>query len=194
MAVLPGRAACGPVVLAWAPAPDPAARSLLGRELLGALLRELGEGDTRIARRCAHCGSADHGRPYTVSERAVVSLSYAEGVAVVAVARSTDAGAVGVDVEPASAGPLTGLAALFAPDPPPDVRGWTVIEAAVKADGRGLRVPPGEVRRSGSDGSILPGGERVLLPGGRVLEAAAVSAPAGFLISVAIDPRPGSGR
>ena len=128
-----------------------------------------------------------------------ISVSYAGDLAVAAIASTADAVALGVDVEhDRGPEPMTELAALFAPQAPPGIRDWTMIEAVVKADGRGLRIPPNEVRL-GEAGVVLPGSRRATLPGGAPLEVARAPAPAGHLISVAIRPAatgraPESGR
>jgi 4'-phosphopantetheinyl transferase len=191
----------GPVRVASARVPDgpgplhDRARAAAG-DLLAQLLRSLGSDDVRVLRQCEVCGSTGHGRPVAASGTALVSVSYAAD-RVVAVAAPASAGrAVGVDIEAIrGSGPMSDLAALFAPAPPPDVRGWTAIEAALKADGRGLRVPPGlVVAHPELAGDVLPGGHRIAVPGrGTRIEVVSAPAPEGFAISVAIDPGSESG-
>ena len=209
-----GFATCGPVRIAWADAagagsvdlspadraryerlsPSRAARFLTGRALLTQLVHDLGEPDARLHTRCDQCGAADHGRVHAVTGSVVVSISYAGDLAFAAAASAEDAAAIGIDAElNTGAGAMQDLAALFAPHPPPDLRGWTVIEAAVKADGRGLRIPVSDVRPRTEAGSRLPGGRLIDLPGRRV-EAAVITVPDGFVVSVAIDPARESGR
>ncbi|MFB7250067.1 hypothetical protein [Microbacterium sp. NPDC056234] len=210
-----GFATCGPVRIAWSNAADATAaglspddrtryeqlspsramRFLAGRALLTQLVHDLGEPDARLSTRCDNCGSTEHGRVHTVTGSVFVSISYAGGLAFAAAASAEDTGAIGVDAEPDSgAGALHELAPLFAPAPPPDIHGWTLIEAAVKADGRGLRIPVADVRLRTLPGHHLPGGRIVQLPPDRRIEAAPVSGPDGFVLSVAIDPARGSGR
>ncbi len=99
--------------------------------------------------------------------------------------------AIGVDIEQVASSDgtsLTELAALFAPRPPPTLREWTLIEAAVKADGRGLRVSVSEVRLDEGH-LVLPGGFAVRMPGRTAsIEAAPAPGPAGFAVSVAVVP------
>jgi 4'-phosphopantetheinyl transferase len=187
----------GPVLIAWAGVAiggdigadrDRAFRA--GRVLLAELLGGLGCDASPIVFRCEVCGGGDHGRPTTASGEALVSVGYAAGLVVVTAAPASVGRALGVDVE-ADRGPeaMRDLAALFAPCEPPDIRGWTVIEAALKADGRGLRIPPSQVTRTFEPGLLLPGGRRVTVPGrGSRIEVAAGPAPDGFVVSVAIDP------
>jgi 4'-phosphopantetheinyl transferase len=161
---------------------SPEARAA-GRQLLAEALGLLGAAGTRIRQHCPVCDADDHGP--LASDGHVLSVSYAPGLVVAAAAEATVVRSLGVDVE-RNAGALPSLTALFAPAPPPDAAGWTAIEAALKADGRGLRVDPasvvveaGWVRVSGRD---------------RPFEVTAVSAPAGYVISLAIDPAGTPGR
>ncbi|WP_156760411.1 hypothetical protein [Microbacterium karelineae] len=177
----------GPVSLVWADAG--AARSATGRALLAGLIAELAPGaDPAVSRECPRCGATDHGRPRADDAPVAVSVSYAGGVVVAAAARSEHVSALGVDAEPERDGPLAELAPLFAPATPPDVRGWTMIEAVVKADGRGLRVAPGEVRfRAPRTATRLPGARIAALPDAcGTFEVAPAPAPPGMAVSVAI--------
>ncbi|MGO1853879.1 MAG: 4'-phosphopantetheinyl transferase family protein, partial [Microbacteriaceae bacterium] len=196
----PGCGRLGPVRVAWARGAE---RRATSRALVAQLLTDTGPPELDIARelvqQCPHCGSLEHGPLRTASGLSVVSVSYAGDLAVAAIASTADAVALGVDVEhDRGPEPMTELAALFAPQAPPGIRDWTMIEAVVKADGRGLRIPPNEVRL-GEAGIVLPGSRRATLPGGAPLEVARAPAPAGHLISVAIRPAatgraPESGR
>jgi len=143
--------------------------------VLGTLfLSLLGVADTGIRQRCEVCGGVDHG-PLR-SDDAAISVAYAPGVVVAAAAHAR---AIGIDVE-RDAGALPGLDALFAPSPPPDAGGWTAIEAALKADGRGLRVDPATV--------VVADG-RARVPGhDRTIAVHRVTGPAGYVVSLAIDP------
>jgi 4'-phosphopantetheinyl transferase len=84
-----------------------------------------------VGRLCPRCGSADHGRPRLADRH--VSLAYADGLALVAVADL----AVGVDLE--RDGP--------APEGFSDRRAWTRYEALVKATGEGIRRDPAGIDR-----------------------------------------------
>lgn len=204
-----GFATCGPVRIAWADAagagsvdlsladrtryeqlsPSRAMRFLAGRALLTQLVHDLGEPDARLRTRCENCGSTEHGRVHTVTGSVVASISYAGDLAFAAAASAEDAVAIGIDAEPDSRpGALHDLAPLFTPEPPPDIRGWTLIEAAVKADGRGLRIPVADVRAHTEPGHHLSGGRIIQLPPDRRVEAATVAGPDGYVVSVAIDP------
>ena len=190
---------CGPIRIAWTDAVGSSSeRALVGRALLARLLREVDDSvDHAITHRCVTCGG-NHGRPIDTAGTVALSVSYAGSLVVVAAASIRDAAAIGVDVEResgASGRRLDELALLFAPAPPPDIAEWTAIEAVLKADGRGLQVPPQEVVLSEAAGRILPGGRIATIPGrAGALEVAPVAAPSGFVISVAIDPGSGSAR
>ncbi|WP_137844785.1 hypothetical protein [Microbacterium sp. 2FI] len=211
------QASCGPVRIAWTDAaaahpeaiaavarlgasqrarhagldPARAARFAAGRLLLVRLLAEFAPIDgVALTSVCEVCGG-DHGRPRVVGVPVAVSVSYT-GDLVVAAAVSLDAaGAVGVDIErgDAASGPLDVLAPLFAPAPPPDLGGWTLMEAAMKADGRGVRMPMAEIRMGEKSSSVLPDGHALWLPGrAEAVEAALVAGPAGYVLSTAVIP------
>lgn len=171
------------VVLGWRAVPEtagvrrsPAARTA-GRRLLREARDLLGAASGGIRQRCGFCGAEDHGP--LVADGVVLGVAYAPGLVVAAAASAIRVRALGVDVE-RDAGALPSLAALFAPAPPPDAAGWTAIEAAVKADGRGVRVDPA---------SVTVDAGRAWVPGrDRPFEVTAAAAPAGYVISLAIDP------
>ncbi|WP_267424429.1 MULTISPECIES: 4'-phosphopantetheinyl transferase family protein [unclassified Curtobacterium] len=105
---------------------------------------------TAVGRRCPHCGSDTHGRPWaTVQGAAVgVSLSRTPGVLALAVGPV----GIGVDVERVSrvaAAPLDasspGERARYGSDPVRLAACWAATEAVLKRDGRGLRVDPASV-------------------------------------------------
>lgn len=88
----------------------------------------------QVSRLCPACGSSDHGRPrLTGPKPRHLSLAYADGLALVAVADR----AVGVDLE--RAGP--------APEGFADRQAWTTYEALVKATGEGIRRDPADLDR-----------------------------------------------
>ncbi|MFT4306699.1 MAG: hypothetical protein QM604_07390 [Microbacterium sp.] len=170
-------------------APEAAARFVRGRMLMARLAGEVtGRPSAMITSRCERCGG-NHGRPAVVDAPAVVGVSYSGGMVVAAAAPSAEITALGVDVE-AGEDPdrrLADLAALFAPSRPPTLREWTLIEAAVKADGRGMRIPPAQVRMAGVSRAGRVG---VRLPGrARPIETLAVRGPAGHVVSLAVVSR-----
>ena len=169
------RTAVEGVRIAWART-APHDRRETGRALIRALASELAPGaDLRIEQRCPVCGGP-HGRPLLPHAPLLASAAYADPWVVVAVAREQDADAIGVDVELEGAAP--DLALLFAPADPPDLRGWTAIEAALKADGRGLMVPPDQVRLS-------PGGYAAV-PDGGAFRILPVAAAPGTIVTLAL--------
>ena len=209
------RGAIGPVQLAWTVAapgsdeavvqfgesqrlrhaamdPARAARFTTGRSLLADALSSLTPLDgIRISSVCDQCG-ADHGRPRVLGDRFGVSVSYAGDMVIAAASRLDLVTSIGVDMERATSSEHTALVeltALFSPQPPPTLREWTLIEAAVKADGRGLRVPVSDVHLGGDAPGGLPGGFAVRMPGRTApIEAASAPGPAGFAVSVAVAP------
>lgn len=167
-----------------------AARFLTGRWLLARLIADFDDStDVTISSVCDRCGGP-HGPPRVEGAAVAVSVSYAGSVVVSAAVDHALASSVGVDAETeadAATGRLKDLATLFAPNPPPDLRGWTEIEAALKADGRGLRVEPGAVRAGAAVASALPHARAMWIPGrSDPIEVAAASSPSGLVVSVAI--------
>ena len=116
-----------------------AGRALL-REVAGALLG-VGPAEVPLVARCNECGR-EHGRPVLVGTDLRVSLTHAGST--VGVAAHWDH-AVGIDAEPIDGSPER-LAAIKELTGVPSLRHWTRVEAVLKADGRGLRVDPGNVR------------------------------------------------
>lgn len=165
-------------------------RFATGRLLLAALIPELITIDgVRLTSVCEQCGG-DHGRPRVEGVPFAVSVSYAGDMVVAAAVALDSASAVGIDIEPRSNSddaPLSDLARLFAPRIPPGLREWTEIEAAVKADGRGLRIPPSDVTFGERSEMLLPGGRAVQIPGrDDYVEVAAAPGPPGHVVSVAV--------
>ncbi|WP_051172412.1 4'-phosphopantetheinyl transferase family protein [Microbacterium indicum] len=153
----------GAASVAWGPDPLALVRSLVG------------DPAAEIAHACPRCGSAAHGRPFVAGSPVPISISYADGLAIVAAAPG--ARAVGIDIERADDTRAAELGPLFAPEDPPSIRDWTRIEAAVKADGRGLRISPAAV-------VLSPG--RAELPGGVELALADAPGPDGYVASLAL--------
>jgi len=164
------------VRIAWARTPSDARRDT-GRALIRALAAELAPGaDLRFEQRCVVCGGP-HGRLVLPAAPVIVSVAYAEPWVVVAVAREQDARTLGIDAEREGVAP--DLGALFAPADPPDLRGWTAIEAALKADGRGLLIAPDRVRL---------GDGRATVPGGAAFRVIPVPAAPGLIVTLALSP------
>ena len=130
-----------PVRLAW----EQVSQGIARRDVAWRLLRDLAPG-ARPTNACPRCGGP-HG-PVTLEDSDLVgSVSYAGGFAIVAVAAPDAASGIGIDAELAvdPHRDAVGLAGVLGPDRAADVRAWTRVEAALKADGRGLRVDPGLV-------------------------------------------------
>ncbi|MGN7798890.1 4'-phosphopantetheinyl transferase family protein [Leifsonia sp. 22587] len=119
-------------------------RLLAGRSALLLAAARLGERDILIDATCPDCGRS-HGRPTAPGAEAplYLSLAHAAGAAFAVASRTP----VGIDAEPVMTPPAR-LAAIdaLAPGRSHPLRRWTAAEAVLKADGRGLRVAPGEVR------------------------------------------------
>lgn len=127
-----------------------AAAFLAGR---AALLAAIGPRDAGAAvdATCPDCGRS-HGRPRLPTRPSLhLSLSHAAGLAF-AVAASAP---IGIDAEPLGTDParLAGAAALL-PGRGDALRRWTAVEAVLKAEGRGLRVDPVEVRLRGRTATL----------------------------------------
>ncbi|MFS0733932.1 hypothetical protein ABC304_03310 [Microbacterium sp. 1P10UB] len=161
-----------------------AATFVTGRRLLVRLAADLEPGAAlEIDTGCTTCGE-DHGRPRAVGAPLALSVAYAGPLVVAAAARREEVGAVGVDVERESgAVDLSGLA----PAGASGLVGWTRIEAVLKADGRGIRLDPGEVRIDPTAPGPLLRQATARLPGrDKGIEVATVTGPAAHLLSVAV--------
>ncbi|MEN0084139.1 MAG: hypothetical protein AAGC66_05180 [Leifsonia sp.] len=120
------------------------ARFLAGRTALLRAAAEAGAPGIVVDATCPDCGAA-HGRPQALgaSRPLYLALAHAGGAAY-AVAAPVP---VGIDAEPLDTPPGRRAAIDdLAPGHGDVVRRWTAIEAVLKADGRGLRVPPDAVR------------------------------------------------
>ncbi|WP_146077928.1 4'-phosphopantetheinyl transferase superfamily protein [Pseudoclavibacter sp. AY1F1] len=120
---------------------------------------------------CAHCGSSTHGKPSIPGRPVIVSIAYAGTAVFVALASAVDeVSALGIDAEElrqeAAPGSVRASHSLKSPLPPAslgaddsalDLERWTAIEAVLKADGRGLRVDPGQVRFEGEELARIAG-------------------------------------
>jgi 4'-phosphopantetheinyl transferase len=154
---------------------------LLGRSLIAGLVREQWPDVAawRVgSRACGRCGARHAGVELT-GIAAVGGVAYAQGLVVAAVAGSTQASRLGVDVEADAPDPVRDgdLARLLGPTREPAVRRWTRVEAVLKADGRGLLVDPADVRMRRSRATIAGDPTRY--------RVADVPGPSGFVISLA---------
>lgn len=127
-----------PVRLAWEAIAPGAAR----RDVAWRLLRDLAPG-ARLTNACPRCGGP-HGPVVLEGSPLVASVSYAGAFAVVGVAGVDEASRIGIDAELAvdPRRDVAGFAGVLGPGRAADVRSWTRVESALKADGRGLRVDP----------------------------------------------------
>lgn len=212
--VMINKAALGPVRIAWTVAADDAdlidavrrlgpsqrirhdsmdaaraRRFTTGRRLLAALAADATTDAFRIESVCEQCGG-DHGRPRVAGAPFAVNVSYAGDMVVAAAVPMDLASTVGIDIERRTAddaAPMTELTRLFAPRTPPGLRDWTEIEAVVKADGRGLRIPPSEVAFGGRSAILLPDARAVHVPGrSDRIEVSPAPGPPDHIVSIAV--------
>ncbi|MEU1970718.1 chemotaxis protein CheY [Microbacterium sp. NPDC019599] len=165
------------VRLAWREVPDTSPR----REVAWGILRELLPEDAELSNPCPRCGGP-HGPVRISGAPAVASVTYAGTLAIVAVADSARFAAIGIDAEPRvdrqrDAAGLSGVLGAGAAS----LRAWVRVEAALKADGRGLRVDPATVRIAET-----ADGWTATVPGGDALEGWDADGPDGILVSVAV--------
>ncbi|WP_125131419.1 chemotaxis protein CheY [Microbacterium sp. 10M-3C3] len=128
---------------------------------------------------CSRCGG-DHGRPVLRGGGPALSIAYAGGYAVVAVA--AEASAVGIDAEPERSDDLNLDRVLRAGA---GLRDWVRVEAVLKADGRALRIDPGAVRITEEEDRWCA---RFPRRAGSITGWDAAGPP-GMLVSVAVIPR-----
>lgn len=159
------------VTVVWRSVPEGVDRRTVSR----ALLAEQVPGATFVSR-CPRCGGS-HGRVQVVGADATVSVSYAEGWAVVAV--DSLGRRVGVDAVPASA---SGLDRVL---PGGDARSWARVEAVLKVDGRGLTVDPLRVRFA--DEAVPGTAWTASIDDGATIVGWDVAGPSGVILAVAAD-------
>ncbi|QLD10955.1 chemotaxis protein CheY [Microbacterium oleivorans] len=159
--------------------------------LLVGLLRELGVAFPRLTRGCPYCGGP-HGPVRALDGPAPapfsVAVAYADGWAVVA---ASARGPFAIDAEPRrmDAAALHRIRTTLG-DARADAATWTRVEAAVKADGRGLRIDPAEVRLS-----EVAGGWAARIPGRPdPLFVSEAAGPPGIVVSLAAAPGAASDR
>ncbi|MBA8815612.1 4'-phosphopantetheinyl transferase [Microbacterium halimionae] len=164
------------VRVAWGPAPERRSRRDAAWLLLGGLIGD----SARISTGCARCGG-DHG-PVRISGAALcASVSYAGGLAIVAVADSRSVASLGIDAE-ATDDPIRsreGYARALG-RASATVTDWVRVEAALKADGRGLRVDPRSVEVTGDADAWT-----AVVPGSGAFQGWDFPGPAGIAIGIA---------
>jgi 4'-phosphopantetheinyl transferase len=170
------------VRIAWRAVADGMPR----RDVAWELLRERLPPGAAIDNPCPRCGGP-HGPVRIRGARAVASVTYAGGRAIVALCAGEDAAglrAVGIDAEPVQDArrDAAGLAGVLGPGEA-SVRTWTRVEAALKADGRGLRIDPATVRIEEH-----PGGWTARVPDGEPVIGWDAAGPDDLVISVAVRP------
>ena len=129
---------------------------------------------------CPRCGGS-HGPLRAEGAAEAISVTYAGGLAVVASIPHAVASSIGIDAERGDDDSPAGIDRMR---PGTTLRDWTRIEAALKADGRGLDVDPAVVRIHGAPDdwtAVLPGRSMPILG----IDAAG---PEGIVLSVAIVP------
>ena len=165
------------VRIAWRAVPAGMPR----REVAWALLRELLPPTATIDNPCPRCGGP-HGPVRIHGAQAAASVTYAGGHALVAVCTAEGVAAVGIDAESVEdpRRDAAGLVGVLGPGAA-SVRSWTRVEAALKADGRGLRVDPAAVRIEEN-----PAGWIAHVPGGGSVIGWDAPGPRELVLSVAM--------
>ncbi|MFG6504423.1 chemotaxis protein CheY [Microbacterium sp. P05] len=178
------------VHLVWAAVADGDDR----RDVAWSLIRTLVPA-ARISNPCPFCGGP-HGPVRLDDAPLLASVTYAGVYAIVGLTARANASRLGIDAEPLVDGvrDRAGLTGVLGRGRPADVRAWTRVEAALKADGRGLRIEPAEVEVTrGASGwaARVPGryaplsGFDLTGPPGIVVSAALVT-PAALLTPAAL--------
>lgn len=160
------------VRIAWRSVAPGAQRRAVAWALVRELLGEAGA-HARIGNPCPLCGGP-HGPVRIDGAPCLAAVCYAADVAFAAVVDARRATALAIDAEPEDAVAPVGV---LGPDA--TIRDWVRIEAALKADGRGLRVDPATVVVS-EDGD----GWLATVPGrARPLHGLDLAGPPGILVS-----------
>jgi len=172
--------------LAWKVVPSGAAR----RDVAWDLLREMLAPGAELSNPCARCGGP-HGPVRTTDASARPAVAYASGVAVAAVAsRGSGKFAIDAEVETDLVRDAAGLNGILGTRSGVRLRDWVRVEAALKADGRGIRVDPGTVAVAPVGGQ----GWQAVVPGGPVIAGWDVDGPPGLVISAAFTEASGAAR
>lgn len=151
--------------IAWAEIPD----GMLRREVAWSLLADLAGNptDLRLRNPCPRCGGP-HGPVVMAGTRLRGSVAYAGRFAVAAVVFAPGLRGFGIDAEMRTdpVRDAAGWGGIPGPGARGTVRGWTRIEAALKADGRGLTVDPADVavreHQAGRWSATLPSRDDVI--------------------------------
>ena len=170
------------VQLAWTTVPPGEPRRQVAWQLLRGLLPD----GVELSNPCLRCGGP-HGPVQVAGAAALASVSYAGPLAVVGVADAALFEAFGVDAEPEhdTTRDAAGLRGILGQGRT-SLRDWTRVEAALKADGRGLRVEPAEVIVHEREDQS---GWEAVVPGGGAFTGWDAAGPAGVLVSVAVRRR-----
>lgn len=129
-------------VIAWRPVPAATPRRSVAWDLL-ADLAGARSGTVRVRNPCRRCGGP-HGGVILDGTGLLASVTYAGGLAVAAVVSEAGAAGFGIDAEAVHVDDVS-LAGVLGARRDAGVRAWTRVEAALKADGRGLHVDPAGV-------------------------------------------------
>lgn len=115
------------------------------RDVAWSLIREAVGGSILISNPCAHCGEP-HGAVQLSDPLMNASVSYAGDYAIVAVATGAfDGFAIDAELRESALRDDVGLKGVLRDDTTATINEWVRVEAALKADGRGLRVDPARV-------------------------------------------------
>ncbi|MFK4836035.1 chemotaxis protein CheY [Microbacterium sp. ZW T2_14] len=154
------------------------------------LLREMLAPGAELSNPCVRCGGP-HGPVRTTDASARPAVAYASGIAVAAVA-SPGAGAFAIDVEVEidTVRDAAGLNGILGDREGVRLQDWVRVEAALKADGRGLRVDPGTVTVD----QMRDQGWRAVVPGGPMIAGWDIQGPPGLVISAAFSEASGAVR
>lgn len=149
------------------------------RAVVAALLAELAPNVAPVLdAACEACGE-QHGPLRATRAPVVLSVSASGEWVMAGAALRSAVTALGVDLEADPRRSVADLGPLFAPRPTPTIRDWVRLEAALKADGRGMRVPPADVRLTA---------DTAFLPGAPPIRVVPVDGPAGTTSAVAARP------